>query len=482
MSNLLKRKTASGFVYAFAERASAQGIRFFIELILARILMPEEYGIVALVLVFITICDVFVTYGFGSSLIANKNADSVDFSTCFYFGLFLSIVVYCMIFFTAPYIANFYDNEVLISVIRVMGLRIPFAAVNSVQHAYVSKLMKFKLFFYASLIGTIASGVLSIIMAFKGFGVWALVGQNLGNVVMNTICLWFIVDWKPTLEFSWTRLKKIYSYGWKILVVGLIDTIYSRLRDLIVGKKYPSQDLAYYTKGYSFPSLGIRLIEPTVNTVLFPALSQCQDDQEEMRSITRKVVLVCTYLLYPFMIGLVSIAKPLVVLLLTEKWLPCVIFLQIGCIANMFRPQQFINNCVIKASGNSGMLLKLDIIKKIIGLFVLLVCMQFGIVGIALSIVIFYFISMMINIAPNRKILNYGYWAQSKDVFKNLIPALIMGVCIYPLANLKFNIFLIMVAQILLGAAIYLILSYVFKNESFFILKNYLSLIIKRKK
>lgn len=463
----IKKKTISGFAYKFAERVGAQGINFLVQIVLARILLPEEYGVIALVTVFITILDVFVTYGFGNSLIVNKDSDSLDFSTCFFFGLGLSMLIYLLIFLGASWIADFYGNPLLIPVIRVMGLRIPIASINTVQHAYVSKHMWFKKFFYATLIGTIASGIIAIIMACAGAGVWALVEQYLGNVLMDTVCLWAIVDWRPTKEFSLSRLKAIYSYGWKILAVGLIDTFYGQLRNLIIGKKYSKEDLAYYNQGYRFPSFGMRLIEPTVNTVLFPVLSHCQDDQDQMREITRKVMMASTYIISPIMVGLAVVAEPLIFVVLTEKWLPCVIYLQVGCLANLFRPNQFINSCVVRASGNSSLLLKLDILKKAIGLVILLISMNFGVFWIAFSLVFFYFISMVINIAPNRKILNYGYWAQCMDFMKNLFPALIMGACIYPVSLIGMEPIFVLIVQAVLGVFLYLGISVVTKNESY---------------
>ena len=481
MGKSLRAKTASGFAYKFAERVGAQGVSFVVQLLLARILTPEEFGLVALVIVFISICDVFVTYGFGNSLIANKNSDSADFSTCFYFGLSLAFVVYLVVFFAAPAIESFYDKPGLSTVLRVMALRIPIAAINTVQHAYVSKNMQFHKFFYATLIGTVVSGLIAVLMAYRGFGIWALVEQNLGNVAIDTVCLWFIVGWSPTLEFSLPKLKAIYDYGWKILAVGLLDSVYSRLRDLVIGYKYSSQDLAFYSRGYTFPSFGMRLVEPTVNSVLFPALSQCRDNQAEMKSITKLVVQLSTYFLYAFMIGLAVVAKPLVVLLLTEKWLPCVIYLQIGCAANLFRPQQFINNSIIKASGRSDLLLKLDIVKKAIGITLLIISAYFGILWIALSLVATYFISMMINIAPNRKILDYGYREQFKDVFGNLFLAVLMGLIIYPISLLPMNYFLMIVIQVLGGVAIYVGLSILLKNESFFFTYNFAKRTIGKK-
>lgn len=469
----LKQKAASGFAYRFAERALAKAISFVIQLLLARLLMPEEYGLIALVTVVITICDVFVTYGFGNALIVNKDSDQLDFSTCFFFCIFLAVILYIGLYFASPAIAAYYREEGLTPILRMMGFRIPLAAINSVQHAYVSKHLRFKKFFFATLIGTVISGVVAVIMAYMGFGAWALVEQYLGNALIDTICLWIIVGWRPSWQFSFTRLKAIYSYGWKILAIGLIDTVYSRLRSLIIGRKYSSEDLAYYNRGYSFPSFGMRLIEPTVNSVLFPTLARCQDNQDQMRQITRRVLQVSTFIISPILMGLIVTARPLVLVLLTEKWLPCVIYLQIGCVANLFRCQQFINNCVIKASGKAGLLLRLDILKKAIGLVLLIVSAQFGVQWIAISLIAVYFISMVVNIAPNREILNYGYLDQFKDVAKNMIPAFIMGACIYPIHLLQLPTVVLLVVQIALGVGVYVGLSVVMKNESFHFTLNY---------
>lgn len=320
-------------------------------------------------------------------------------------------------------------------------------------------------------------------MAYMGYGVWALVEQYLGNALIDTACLWFIVGWRPTFEFSFKRLKAIYSYGWKILTIGLIDTVHSRLRSLVIGRKYSSVDLAYYNRGYSFPSFGMRLIEPTVNSVLFPTLAKCNDNQVQMRNITRRVLQVSTYIISPIMVGLIVTARPLVVFLLTEKWLPCVVYLQIGCIANLFRCQQFINTCVTKASGEAGLLLKMDILKKSIGLALLLVSMQFGVVWIAWSQVAMYFISMMINIAPNRRIIDYGYWSQLKDVGQNIVPALLMGALVYPLSLLPLPNVLSLALQLLACATVYIGISILTRNESFhFALRYFRNTILGKKK
>jgi O-antigen/teichoic acid export membrane protein len=482
MANDLKKKTVSGFAYKMLERIGAQGVNFIVSIILARLLLPEEYGVISLVLVLITLLDVFVTYGFGNSLIANKESDDVDFSTCFYFGICLSLIVYAIVYFCSPLVASFYKIELLTPVLRVMGLRVPIAAINSVQHAYVSKHMMFRKFFISTSIGTILSGIIAIIMAYHGFGVWALVEQYMGNVVCDTICLWIIVGWRPICAFSFTRLKKIYDYGWKILVVGLVDTGYNQLRSLVIVKKYTSSDLAFYNKGNQFPSLGMSVIEPTVNGVLFPALSQCNDNQNEMRGITRRMIMMSTYIVFPMMIGLMAIAKPLVIVLLTEKWLPCVIYLQIGCLSYMFRPLQFINNSVIKASGRSGLLLKLDILKKGIGIVLLLISMNYGVIGIAISLVVTNIISVFINITPNRAILNYGYGAQFLDIAKSGVLAVIMGFIVFALSFLPIRPIILLAIQIIVGVSFYLITSHITQNESYIYALNMLKNMRRKKK
>lgn len=489
--NDLKKKTASGFAYKFAERVGAKGISFVVSILLARILMPEDYGIIALVTVFITLLDVFVTYGFGNSLIVDKNSDQIDFSTCFYFGLLLSIIIYIAVFSLSPSIATWlsvdsssgnykYDVDQLVLVLRIMSLRLPIAAMNSVQHAYVAKNMMFKKFFYATLIGTLISGVVAVIMAYQGFGVWALVEQYLGNVIIDTICLAIIVGWRPTLQFSFKRLKKIYAYGWKILVVGLLDTGYSQLRSLVIAKNYSTADLAYYNKGLLFPTTAMGLVEPTVSSVLFPALSQCNDDQKQMRDITRQVIKISSYIIFPLMIMLAASSSTFIEVLLTDKWLDCVIYLQIGCAALLLRPLQFINNCVIRANGKSGLLLILDIVKKGIGIILLIICMPFGVKWIAISLLITNVISTVINIIPNRTILSYGIRTQLKDVGLYLVLAIVMGVPVYLVTFLPLKPFIMLIIQIIVAFALYWGMSAFFKIDSYLMIRRLLNRMIKK--
>lgn len=464
----LKQKTFSGFVYKFAERGAAQGISFIVQIILARILMPEEFGTIALLTVLMTILDVFVTYGFGNSLVVNKESDDLDFSTCFHFGIFLSLILYGAVYFSSPYISEFfYGRDELDVLVKVMALRMPIAAVNSVQYSYLAKQMQFRLFFYATLIGTILSGVVGISMAYMGFGVWALVAQYMSNALFNTITLWIMSDWRPKLVFSFQRLKAIYDYGWKILATGLVDTVFSQIRTIVIAKEYSRADLAFYNRGIHFPSFGMKLVEPTISTVLFPALSSCNDDQLMMKTITQRVIKTSTFIICGLMCFLFAIAKPLVVVLLTDKWLPCVVFLQIGCFAYLLRPLQIINSSVIRASGRSALLLNLDLLKKGIGLILLFVAMPFGVEAIAWSYVGFNVISTFINIWPNKDILNYSYVEQFRDLSGNLVVGLIMGALVWSVTLLQMDYFLMLVIQCIVGIISYILISKILKIESF---------------
>lgn len=481
----LKQKTLKGVIYKFLERVGAAGIQLFVSIILARILAPSEYGMIAIVLVVIALLDVFVTYGFGNSLVIDNNSDQVDFSTCFYFGLALSIVLYIALYFSAPSISHWfsydkqnmlykYDVDLLTNVFRVMSLRLPIAAINSVQHAFVQKNMLFRKFFYSTLIGTIVSGAVAVLLAFMDFGVWALVGQYLGNVIIDTLCLFIIVKWYPTKSFSLKKLKKIYSYGWKILVVGLIDVGYCQLRSVVIAKKYTSADLAYYNKGNEFPSTINNFIEPTISSVSLPALSKVKDEKDTMKSITRRFIKTSTFLLFPAMIGLACVAYPLIKILLTDKWIDSVLFLQILCLAYLLRPVQFINNSVIRASGRSDLLLILDLIKKGIGIILLIIGAYYGVVGIAVSFAVTNVVSTFINIWPNKKILGCGYLEQLKDIMGNLLLAILMGVAVYSVSFLNINIYLQLFLQILTGIIVYVALSIVTNNDSFKYLSNLL--------
>ena len=363
-----------------------------------------------------------------------------------------------------------------------MSIRIPIGAINSVQHAFVSKHMIFKKFFISTSLGTVLSGIIAVIMAYKGFGVWALVAQYIGNVLIDTICLSFIVDWKPKAAFSFERLKAIYDYGWKILVAGLIDTVYGQLRSFIIAKKYSKADLAYYGKGIAFPNMGMSAVEPAIDGVIFPALSNCNDDSSQMKSITRRMIKSSSFVIFPLMVGLFVVAEPLILVILTDKWIESVDYLRIGCLAYIFRPIQVINNCVIRASGKSGLLLKLDILKKSVGFVILIASIPYGVKAVAFSFVIVNLLSTFINIWPNRTILQYGFREQFLDIFSILSLSLLMGVVVWLISLLDYSPLFTLILQGSIGFMVYFFTASLFKFEAYTYLKSRIVQFIKNNK
>lgn len=464
----LREKTVSALIYKLIERGSAQFFSFIVQIILARIIMPEDFGAFALFSVLLAILNVSITYGYANSLIVNRDSDNVDFSTSFFFGIFLSCVVFLLIcYFSNDISYVLYDDYEKSLLVIVMSLRLPLSAINTIQISYVAKQLQFKYILYSTLGGAIFSGIIGIVVACCGYGIWALVIHNLSSLLVAAVIMWFLSDWKPQLLFSFSRLRIIYNYGWKIMAVGLIDTSYAQVRSFILAKGYSSSSLAYYNRGMSFPGYGLGLIETTIGSVLFPALSSCNNDVERMRSLTKRAVKCSTYVLTCLLSMLAAISAPLIIVLLTDKWKESIIFLQIGCFAYLFRPIQIINSCVVRASGKSGLLLKLDIIKKAIGFALLFSSMKFGVEAIAWSFAATNIISCLINLVPNKRLLHYGCWEQSMDFISNLSVGIIVGLLVWFLNFMIENVYLLLFVQLISGLILIIFLSKLMGLESY---------------
>ncbi|WP_288029111.1 lipopolysaccharide biosynthesis protein [Holdemanella sp.] len=467
-------KVFSNFIWRFAERCGAQLVTFIVSIVLARILTPSDYGTIALVTVFTTILQVFIDSGLSTALIQKKDSDDLDFSSVFYFNFVICIILYLIMFVSAPFIADFYKDSSLVSIVRVISLTLIISGVKGVQQSYVSRHMLFKRFFFSTLGGTIFSAVLGIIMAYAGFGVWAIVFQQLSNNAIDTLILWITVKWRPIKKFSWSRLKNLLSFGWKMLASSLLDTVYNNLRNMIIGKLYTSADLAFYNQGDRFPKLIVTNINTSIDSVLLPTMSNEQDNHVRVKDMTRRAIKISTYIMAPLMIGLAFCAKPIVQIVLTDKWLPCVPYLQIFCISYLFWPIHTANLNAIKAMGRSDLFLKLEVIKKFIGMILLLITMNISVMAMAYSLLISGLISQVINSWPNRYLLKYSYIDQIKDILPNIVMALIMGGFVYFISYLNLPILVSLVVQILSGGIIYLILSILTKNDSFIYLINIL--------
>ena len=467
MSETTNKKVFNNFIWRFLERCGAQGVTFIVTIVLARLLDPTVYGTVALVTVFTSVMQVFVDSGFGTALIQKKDADDLDFSTVFYFKMAVCLLLYAVMFFAAPLIAAFYENDELIPLVRVLSLILIISGVKGIQVSYVSRNLLFKRFFWATLGGTITAAVVGIWMAYAGYGVWALIAQNLVNQFIDTVILWVTVKWRPKWAFSFQRLKGLFSFGWKMLVSGLVDKVYTELRQLIIGKLYSSEDLAFYDKGITFPNLIVTNINTSIDSVLLPTMSSAQDNRDRVKAMTRRAIKTSTYLMMPMMVGLAVCATPIVRLVLTEKWLPCVFFMRIFCFTYAFYPVHTANLNAIKAMGRSDLFLKLEIVKKVVGLIALLATMWVSVEAMAYSLLFTSVASQIINSYPNKKLMNYNYLEQLRDMLPQIILSVVIGGAVYCVTFLGLNDILTLCIQIPLGAVIYVLGSLIFRIDSF---------------
>lgn len=435
----LKSSVITSLVWKFLERIGTQGVQFLVAIVLARLLDPADFGLIALVTVFVAIANVFVQSGLNTALIQKKNADDLDFSTVFYTSLCVAMFLYGVLFVCAPLIADFYNGQTkLIPVVRVLGLMLLLGAVSSVQEAYVARNMMFKKLFYRSVGAIIPSGIFGIILAYLGFGIWALVGQQLMNSGLMCIIMWFTVKWRPQLAFSFARFKGLFSFGWKLLCSALLDTVYRNIRDLVIGKLFTPADLGFYNRGDQFPKIIIGNINASIQSVLLPSLSTVQDDKPRLKSLARRSIKTSAFLILPMMADLAAVAKPLTLVLLGEKWLPAVPFIQICCFSYAFWPIHTTNLSAINAMGRSDVFLKLEVIKKCYGLAVLTLTIWLfrSPIGIAMSAAITAPLGSFVNAYPNKKFLNYGFCEQMKDFLPSFVLAVVMGGGVYMLSGI----------------------------------------------
>lgn len=472
-----RETVTSNLLWRLAERFGAKGVEFIVSIILARLLAPEVYGTIALVTVFITILQVFIDSGLGNALIQKIDTDDTDYSTVFYFNVSFCLILYLLLFIAAPFIAQFYNDTSLTSIVRVLGFTLLLSGVKNIQQAYVSRNMLFRHFFYATLGGTVGAAIIGIYLAYRGCGVWALVAQQIFNVALDTIILWVTIKWRPKRLFSFNRLKTLFSFGWKLLLSSLIEVVYNDIRQLIIGRMYSKEDLAYYNRAKQFPQLITSNINTSINSVLFPAMSSAQENPERVKAMTRRAIKTSTYIMAPMMMGLAACSRTVVSILLTDKWIPCVPYLVIFCITNMFFPIHTANLNAIKAMGRSDLYLRLEILKKVVGITALIITMHISVMAMAYSLLFVSVASQIINSWPNKKLLDYSYLEQLKDILPGVLLAVGMGLIVYSVESIGLNTWLTLLIQALLGVLIYVAGSKIFHLDSFEylldILKNF---------
>lgn len=456
-------------LWKLLERFGVQGIQFVLQIVLARILDPEHYGVLSLMIIFTNLANIFIQTGFNTALIQNKDVTEEDYSSVFCVSTLIAIVLYVVIFFAAPYIAAFYEMPDIVAPLRVLALMLIPGALNSVQLAKVSRDLEFRTVFTSNIVAIVLSGIVGIVVALLGGGLWALVAQSMLNVTLAAVVMLFTVKWRPRLVCNWGRIKILFSFGWKLLVSGLLDTLYQDIRSLVIGKKYDSETLGFYNRGKQFPQFIVNAVNGAVQSVMLPVMSAKQDDVSGVKQITRTSIMVSSYLMFPVMAGLAGVATPLIELLLTEKWLPCVPYLRIYCFTLAFYPVHSCNLQAINSMGRSDLFLKLEIIKKSIGICALMIavlCFDSPI-AIAMTGALTTFTSCFINAYPNKKLIGYSYFEQMKDILPSFFAAIIMLVCVLLVGKLNLPIVVLLIVQVIVGVIVYFAISAMVKLEPF---------------
>lgn len=464
----LVKKTAFSLVWKFSESFGVRAVQFVVSIVIARILDPGEYGQVALLTIFISLATVFVQSGLSTALVQKRDADETDCSSVFFYSLAMAVAVYILLFFLALPISDFYGMPELVPLLRVLSFTLFPGALNSLQNAILAREMRFKIQFQSSIAAVVVSGAVGIVAALAGLGAWALVTQQLLYQVVICIVLMFLLRWRPTLSFSFERTKSLLGYGVKLLGATLVDTLYHNLESLIIGKKYSAEALAFCNKGKMFPLTLVDNLDGSIQSVMLPVYSSKQDSALELKAMLRRTTALSTYLVFPFMVGLAAVAEPTVRLLLGEKWMGSVPYLQIYCAAAMLFPLQTNNAQAFNAMGRSDVYLRTMVAKRVLGLGVLAVAtFTFNDpLAIIVACVVVEAIGVAVNFLPNRSLLDYTVFEQAIDVLPSLFLSVLMGLCVYPLLWLGFGDLPTLVLQIAVGFFSYAALSILFRNSS----------------
>jgi len=479
----LKKKVAHGMFWKLMELAGAQGIQFVVALLLARLMTPSEYGTISLIMIFITIANTFVQSGFATALIQRQEVKEEDYSAVLRICLVLSFAAYAALFFAAPFISDCYKTPVLVPLLRGMGIVLFPGAVISIQTAYVSRNMNFKKLFQSTIFAVIVSGIVSVSMAWQGYGVWAMAMQQIIYYFALMAGLFLTVSWRPGKASGFQKIRELYSFGWKIMVSGLIDTVWQNVYGLIIGKRYSQADLGGYNRGEQFPKIIASNFSSAIQSVLLPAYSKNQDDAVRLKSMMKRSIKLSAFVIFPMMAGLIAAAYPLIRALLTDKWLFCVPYLRILCLSYAFWPVHVTNLQMMNALGRSDLFLKLEIIKKAIGIVILLISLRYGIIAMLWMKAFDELICSFINAYPNRKLVSYGIGEQYGDMMPSAVCSAVMGAAVWSLQQAgtalsgmpvlkSFPNLSLLILQIAAGILIYAGLSVLLNRESVDYLKE----------
>lgn len=439
MSESLKKKTINGTVWSSIERFSVQGISFIVMIIMARILTPNDYGIVGMLTVFIAVSQCLVDSGFSQALIRKLDRSEVDNSTVFYFNIAVGVVLYLILFFCAPLIASFYNEPLLVPLTRLLSLSVLINSFVVVQRALLTVDIDFKTQAKASLIATVISGTVGILMAYSGYGVWSIIWYQLTNVITCSILLWIFSKWRPLWTFSWISFRELFGFGSKLALSSIISTLYDNIYLIVIGKVFKASDLGYYTRAHQFASFPSSNITSVFQRVTYPVLCNIQNDDDRLRNVYRRFLRVSAFVIFPLMVGVAAVSHPLITLILTEKWEFSAILLQIICLGMMWYPIHAINLNLLQVKGRSDLFLKLEIWKKVLGVTIVCITLPFGLIAMCWGSVFGSIICLIINTYYTGKLIQVGFLIQIRDLLPTLLYTFSMGaivlIIVYVLPN-----------------------------------------------
>lgn len=461
----LRSKTIQALFWSSIERFSVQGVQFIIGIVLARILMPSDYGLIGMIAIFMSISQTLIDSGFSQALIQKLDTDEKDYNTVFYFNFLMAIMVYAILFFLAEPISLFYNNPILEKITKIIGLNVIFSSLSIVQIAKLSKELKFKLQTKASLTSVIISGVVGVYLAYVGWGVWALVVQVLLKSAINTFLLFVFTRWVPQLIFSKNSFKVLFSFGSKLLFSGLLNAVFNNIYLIVIGKIYNAKELGFYTRANQFQQLPSETITVIIQRVSFPVLSSIQNQHTKLEHYYKKIIRYTAFIIFPLMIGLAVISAPLVSVVLTDKWNKAAPFLQLLCFIGMMYPIHAINLNILKVKGRSDLFLRLEIYKKILIIITIVITFSFGVKIMIIGQLVCSLVSLYLNTYYTKKLINYSFFSQLKDLFPVLLSALVMGIIVFSsIYYIQSNIIKLITA-LFLGPTFYYLIGLIFKFE-----------------
>lgn len=453
----LKNKTKKGLAWSMVERFATQGVQFLFGIILARLLSPDDYGVIAMPLVFLAIAQCIIDSGFSTALIRKPELTEDDLSTAFYFNIGVGILCYTILFFSSPLIADFYHTPILSSLLKVTALAVLFNPLCAVQQAILTRKIDFKTQAVVSLSGAVVSGIVGLYMAYNGFGVWSLVFQQVGGYVMRTILFWGLGKWKPKRKWSWESFHYLWGFGSKMLGSGLLDTIYNNIYPIVIGKYFSAQDLGNYTRAQQFSSLPSSNVTGVLQRVTFPVLSSIQNEDERLARNYRKILKLSAFLIFPLMLLLSAIADPLVRVLLTDKWEGCIILLQILCFSLMWYPIHAINLNLLTVKGRSDLFFRLEVIKKVIGVCIMCIAIPHGILWMVSGSIVASMITLLVNTYYTGKLINVGFVKQMGDLLPIFGLSVAMWIAVHGSFLLMSNLCIQLIIGIFIGVIFYIL-------------------------